>query len=88
MLPMAVTSPQGKKGELNMQKNLLKSYIVRYDGNQEVLAEAMGLSRQRLSAKINENRGSFNVKEMAFIKDRYSLSDADFVSIFFGHEVS
>ena len=83
MLPMAVTSPQVRK-ENHMQKNLLKSYIVRYDGSQGVLAKAMGLSLSRLNAKINETNASFNIKEMCFIRDRYNLNDTDFVQIFFG----
>ena len=67
-----------------MQKNLLKSFILRYDGNQGALAEAMGLSRSRLNAKINEKQGSFSMKEMAFIRERYHLTDDDFIQIFFG----
>ena len=66
-----------------MKKNLLKSYIVRYDGNQENLAKAMGISLSTLNAKINENRQSFSVKEMKFLKDRYSLSNDEFITIFF-----
>lgn len=66
-----------------MQKALLKSYIVRYDKNQSKLAEAMGLSLSHLNSKINENRASFSLKEMKFIKDRYDLSNDEFVSIFF-----
>jgi DNA-binding XRE family transcriptional regulator len=66
-----------------MKKNLLKSYIVRYDGNQENLAKAMGISLSTLNAKINENRQSFSVKEMKFLKDRYNLSNDEFITIFF-----
>jgi DNA-binding transcriptional regulator YiaG len=66
-----------------MKKNLLKSYIVRYDGNQENLARAMGISLSTLNAKINENRQSFSVKEMKFLKDRYNLSNDEFITIFF-----
>lgn len=66
-----------------MNKNLLKSYIVRYDGNQTTLAKAMGLSLSRLNAKINENRASFSLKEVFFIKDRYNMDSDDFMSIFF-----
>lgn len=66
-----------------MNKNLLKSFIVRYDGNQETLAKAMGMSLSTLNAKINENRASFSVKEMRFLKDRYNLSNDEFITIFF-----
>ena len=66
-----------------MKKNLLKSFIVRYDGSQRDLAKAMGINLSTLSAKINENRGSFNVKEMKFLKDRYHMSNDEFISIFF-----
>ena len=71
-----------------MQKNLLKSYIVRYDGSQSNLAKAMGISLSRLNAKINENSASFSVKEMSFLKDRYHLGNDEFISIFFEDQVS
>lgn len=67
-----------------MQKNILMSLIKRYDGCQENLAKAMDKSLSTLSAKINEYNGrSFTVKEMRFLKDRYNMTDEDFISIFF-----
>lgn len=66
-----------------MDKAILKSYITRYDDNQTNLAKAMGLSLSHLNAKINENRASFSVREMKFIKDRYKLSNDEFIRIFF-----
>lgn len=66
-----------------MQKNLLKSHIMRNGETQSDLAKAMGINLSTLSAKINENRASFNVKEMKFLKDRYHMSNDEFISIFF-----
>lgn len=66
-----------------MNKNLLKSYIVKYDGTQANLAKAMNMTASRVSAKINENYGSFTIKEMDFLRKRYHLEDSEFVSIFF-----
>lgn len=68
---------------------LLKSFILRHDGTQQKLAEAMGLSLSRLNAKINETGGAeFNQREIGFIKSRYSLSNEDVDSIFFAEKVS
>ncbi len=71
-----------------MDKQLLKSYIVKYDGKQEILADAMGLSLSRLNAKINETNAEFMQGEMKFIKERYKLTDGEFIAIFFGNKVS
>ena len=67
----------------NLNKQLLKSYIVRYDGNQHTLAEAMGIGRNTLSAKINQKGNTFKKDEMQFIRKRYNIPDEDFVNIFF-----
>lgn len=72
-----------------MNSKMLKSYIVRYDGTQEKLAEAMGLSLSRLNAKINGTGGAdFSQTEIAFIKIRYRLSNRDVCEIFFAENVS
>lgn len=72
-----------------MDKMLLRSYIVRFDGNQENLANAMGISRSCLSAKINEKNGAeFRQKEIEFISKRYQLSSDEICNIFFGGKVS
>ena len=66
-----------------MNSQLLKSYIVRYDGTQEKLAKAMGISLSRLNAKINETDAEFNQGEIRFIKMRYNLSDEEVSNVFF-----
>ena len=72
-----------------MNSNLLKSYIVRFDGKQERLAEAMGISLSRLNAKINRTGGAdFSQSEIAFIRKRYKLSNRDVCDIFFEENVS
>lgn len=72
-----------------MNSSLLKSYIVRYDGTQESLSEAMGISLSRLNAKINHTGGAdFSQSEIAFIRDRYKLSNKDVCEIFFAKNVS
>lgn len=53
------------------------------------LAEAMGLSPQRFSAKLNERGGAeFTQKEIQFIKDRYNLTPEEIDDIFFKKKVS
>lgn len=66
-----------------MDKSLLKSYIVRYDGKQSVLAEAMELSLSRLNAKINGTNAEFTQGEIDFIRKRYNLGQSDVSAIFF-----
>lgn len=66
---------------MNSQK--LKGLIVTYDGNQQTLAEAMGISLSRLNAKINGWDGAqFTRDEMLFIRDRYKLTVKQFDEIF------
>lgn len=72
-----------------MNSKLLKSYIVRFDGTQEKLADAMDISLSRLNAKINGKNGAdFSQNEIAFLKDRYNLSNKDVCDIFFAKTVS
>lgn len=72
-----------------MNSKLLKSYIVRFDGTQEKLADAMDISLSRLNAKINGKNGAdFSQNEIAFLKDRYCLSNKDVCDIFFAKTVS
>jgi len=66
-----------------MKSQILKGLIVAYDGSQQVLADAMGLSLSRLNAKINNWEGAeFSRSEMLFIKNRYHLSGEQFEEIF------
>lgn len=72
-----------------MNKALLASYMVRYSETQGALANAMGISLSRLNAKINETRGAaFTQSEIAFIVNRYGLSNDDACNIFFPQKVA
>lgn len=64
--------------------------IMRGSGDtQEILAEAIGISLQRLNAKINETGGAeFTQGEIQCIKERYNLSPEDIDEIFFKSFVS
>lgn len=64
--------------------NYLKSVIIRFDGSQNVLANAMGISLSALNAKINGWLGrEFTRKEIDFIANRYKLSNDEICAIFF-----
>lgn len=65
-----------------VNKQKLKAVIIANDGNQSVLAAAMGLSLSQLSLRINGHR-DFRAKEIAFIRDRYGLTSEEVCSIFF-----
>lgn len=71
-----------------MKSQTLKGLITMNDGNQSVLADAMGLSLSRLNAKINETGAEFTQSEIAFIRDRYKLNKTQVNDIFFAEEVS
>ena len=67
-----------------MNAKLLKSKMVLHDDTQGKLADALGISAQRLSNKINECNGAqFTQTEIRIIKDRYDLSDEEVSLIFF-----
>ena len=67
-----------------MNAKLLKSKMVLHDDTQTELADAIGISAQRLSAKINETNGAqFTQSEIRLIKDRYDLTDEEVSLIFF-----
>lgn len=70
---------------INKQK--LKAAIIEHDGNQKNLADAMGISLSQLSLRINSHM-EFSVREVAFIRNRYGLSDNDVGDIFFADKVS
>lgn len=72
-----------------MNKLLLKSHMAKKGDTQAHLANAMGLSLSRLNAKINGTGGAeFTQTEIAFISDRYKLSGAEIMRIFFDKKVS
>lgn len=72
-----------------MDVNKLLSVIKAHGDRQEDLANAIGLSRTRLSAKIHsKDNASFNQPEIAAIKKRYHLTSEQVDSIFFNIDVS
>lgn len=67
-----------------MNLNALKSVMALHGDTNKSLADAMGISQQRLSAKRNEKRGAeFSQGEIAFIKERYNLTPKEIDNIFF-----
>lgn len=67
-----------------MNAKLLKSKMVLHDDTQTKLAEALGITPNRLSNKINEYNGAqFTQSEIRIIKDRYDLTDEEVSLIFF-----
>jgi len=71
-----------------MNKNLLKSKMALYGDNFTTLAEAIGLTLQTLSLKINENKAEFTQSEIKLIKERYHLTNDEVDEIFFADAVS
>lgn len=66
-----------------MDKNKLRSFMALHGDTNKTLSEAIGISERSFSNKINETGSQFVQSEITAIKDRYSLSDSDVVSIFF-----
>lgn len=67
-----------------MNAKLLRSKMVLYGDTNATLADALGISAQRFSAKINETNGAeFTKSEIAIIRNRYNLTPEEVVEIFF-----
>ena len=67
-----------------MNKNIFVSKMKLHGDTQEVLADAIGISVQRLNAKINQTGGAeFTMSEIRAIKIRYDLSCQELDDIFF-----
>lgn len=67
-----------------MNANILRSKMKLFGDTNASLADAIGCSAQRLSAKINETNGAeFNQSEIKAIKERYNLSHEEVDAIFF-----
>lgn len=67
-----------------MNKEKLKLKMFEKGDTSEILAKCLGIHRSCLSAKMNGYRGSeFNQTEIKIISNRYNLSDAEIVEIFF-----
>lgn len=71
-----------------MKKSLLRSFMVKFGDTQETLANAMGISRSRLNAKINSNGAEFTQAEILFIKQRYDMKPEDVDNVFFAVQVT
>lgn len=71
-----------------MNKKKLRSFMALYSDTNKTLAEYMGISERSFSNKINENGSQFLQTEISAIKERYNLSDADVIDIFFTRDVS
>ena len=72
-----------------INKKLLKSKMALYGDDQNALAVALGITIQRLSAKMNAKQVTEKVKAAAFtlaevriIMERYSLTPEEVVAIF------
>ncbi len=70
-----------------MNPNKLRAVMALNGETGTVLAEAMGVSQQTLSAKINGKR-DFTRGEIQFIKERYNLTPVAVDDIFFTRRVS
>ena len=58
--------------------------MVLFGDTQGDLAEALDISQQRLSAKMNETNGAeFNQREIRIIRERYNLTAEELSLIFF-----
>ena len=67
-----------------MNARLLRSKMVLFGDTQVDLAEALDISQQRLSAKMNETNGAeFNQREIRIIRERYNLTAEELSLIFF-----
>ena len=67
-----------------MNKNLFVSKMKLHGDNQAELADGIGISTQRLNAKINETGGAeFTQGEIQTIRDSYNLTNDEVTDIFF-----
>ena len=67
-----------------MNKNKFVSVMKLHGDTQESIAEAIGISFQRLNAKINQTNGAeFTMSEIRAIKIRYNLTSQEIDEIFF-----
>lgn len=70
-----------------MNTKLLNVEMILHNDTQKTLAEALGITRQSLNAKIHGRR-DFSQSEIIFIKNRYDLKAKAVDDIFFGKIVS
>lgn len=72
-----------------LNRKLLKSKQILHGDTDAMLADALGITPQTFSLKINEKNGAeFTVGEIKIIRLRYNLTDEEVSMIFFATEVS
>lgn len=76
-----------------MNSRLFKSYMVKQADTLESLSNYLGMAISTLSLKINEkensrgNKAEFTQSEILRVKDRWKLSNEEFMEIFFEKNV-
>lgn len=71
-----------------MNTNKLKSKMALFGDTGNTLADALDISPQRFSAKLNEKSAEFTQGEIQIIKERYKLTAKEVDEIFFDKKVS
>ena len=71
-----------------MNTNKLRAKMALFGDTGSTLAEAIGISQQRFSAKLNGKDAEFTQGEIQTIKDRYNLTAEEVDDIFFNIKVS
>lgn len=72
-----------------MNKRMLKSKMDLFGDSGKELSEYLGISRSRLSSKMNKTGGAeFTQGEILAIKEKYNLTGEEVDSIFFTSQVS
>lgn len=66
-----------------MNSKLLRSIMLLNGDTSRTMAEYLGISEKSVNDKINENGTEFKQSEIAKIKVKYSLTDAQLTDIFF-----
>lgn len=65
-----------------MNASLMKSYIVKNNDTQKMLAASLGIALTTLNARIN-GKSSFRQTEIAAIKSRYHMTADEVDAVFF-----
>lgn len=71
-----------------MNTNKLRAQMALHGDTGNTLADALGLSKQRFSQKLNEKNAEFTQSEIMKIKERYGLTADEVDEIFFDIKVS
>ena len=78
------TRQQNTEGQTSREEtNELKIEMLRHNDTGEDLAKALGITRQTLSRKMNENNADFTQGEISVIRARYDLTGERIEQIFF-----